>query len=88
VNPSLGARVRYVTVLTDLALRADSPVENDCGTCERCVAVCPAHAASDDPAGFDRWACFNKLAEFNQRLGEPHFICGICVKVCRGKNAG
>ena len=88
INPEFGARVRYVTVLTDLALRADSPVEDDCGKCARCVAVCPAGAAGDDPAGFDLRACFDKLVEFNERLDEPHFICGICVKACRGKVSG
>jgi hypothetical protein len=49
------------------------------------VALCPAEAAGDDPASFDLQACFNKLGEFNERLDEPHFICGICVKACRGK---
>ena len=88
VNPELGAAVRYVTVLTDAALEPDSPVEADCGSCVRCVAVCPAHAAVDDPARFDLQACFNKLAEFNERFDTPHFICGMCVKACRGKNSG
>jgi epoxyqueuosine reductase QueG len=85
VNPALGARVRYVTVLTNAELEPDSPLEEDCGTCMRCVAVCPADAVTEEPSRFDLWACFNKLAEFNEALGEPHFICGMCVKACRGK---
>jgi epoxyqueuosine reductase len=88
VNREYGAQVRYVTVLTDLMLEPDSPVKDTCGRCARCVAVCPAHAASDNPAQFDLWTCFNKLVQFNERLGEPHFICGLCVKVCGGRETG
>ncbi|UCD56835.1 MAG: hypothetical protein JSV16_13575 [Candidatus Hydrogenedentota bacterium] len=88
ISPHFGARVRYVSVLTDLMLGPGSPIEDECGKCARCVAVCPAHAATNDPARFDLWACFNKLAEFNERLGEAHFICGLCVKECRGRTAG
>lgn len=85
VNPEFGSRVRYATVLTDAPLEADAPIEADCGDCSRCVVLCPAGAANNDQSRFDLRACFNKLAEFNERLDEPHFICGICVKACRGE---
>ena len=84
-HPELGSRVRYATVLTDASLDADAPIDTDCGECSRCVVLCPAQAACDDPSRFDLQACFNKLGEFNERLDEPHFICGVCVKACRGK---
>ena len=87
VNPALGSRVRYVTVLTDAPVKPDAPMEIDCGKCSRCVVVCPAGAAADDPERFDLQACFNKVAEFNERLDRPHFICGMCIKACRGKKA-
>ena len=85
VNPEFGARVRYVTVLTDAELTPDSPIEEDCGTCVKCRVVCPARAVAKEPSQFDLRACFNKLAEFNEALGEPHFICGVCIKACQGK---
>jgi epoxyqueuosine reductase QueG len=88
VNPTYGAQVRYVTVLTDAALEADFPLDGECPGCRRCAEVCPAGAVADMPADFDLGACFSKLAEFNERLGEPHFICGICVKACRGDASG
>lgn len=87
VNPGLGSRVRYVTVLTDADLEPDAPIEADCGDCVRCVAKCPAGAAKMEPSQFDLRACFNKLGEFNERLDRPHFICGICVKACKGKTS-
>jgi len=86
VNADFGARVRYVTVLTDAELKPDSLVDGDCRKCARCVVVCPANAAGDAPSEFDLQACFNKLAEFNDRFEEPHFICGMCIKACKGKN--
>jgi epoxyqueuosine reductase len=85
VNRNFGARVRYVTVLTDAGLEPGSIIEEDCGKCKRCLPACPAGAVAEDPSRFDLWACFNKLAEFNELLGGAHFICGICVKSCRGK---
>jgi epoxyqueuosine reductase QueG len=88
VNPEFGARVRYVSILTDLPLPAGAPLEEGCGKCARCVKVCPAHAAGKKPSDFDLRACFNKLGDFNERLGEPHFICGLCVKACRGSRGG
>ncbi len=33
VNPDHGARIRYATVMTDLALPADEPLEDGCGGC-------------------------------------------------------
>jgi epoxyqueuosine reductase len=44
VTPQLGSQVRLATILTDLPLSPDHPLEADCGSCRRCVAVCPAKA--------------------------------------------
>jgi epoxyqueuosine reductase QueG len=85
VNSEFGSRVRYVTVLTDAALEADGPTEAGCGTCSTCAEVCPAGAPAEDPSDFDLPACFVQVTEFNERLDRPHFICGICIKACRGK---
>jgi epoxyqueuosine reductase QueG len=85
INPRFGARVRYVTVLTDLALEPQAPVGEDCGSCSRCVAQCPANAIGPNPADFDMSACLGQLIRFNEILGEPHFICGVCVSACKGK---
>jgi epoxyqueuosine reductase len=87
VNPLYGARVRYVTVLTDAFLKSDSLIEEGCGNCVRCAVVCPAHAVVGESSGFNLSACFNKLAEFNELLGAPHFICGVCIKACGGRSA-
>ncbi len=85
VNPRVGSRLRLVTVLTDMPLDPDAPLENNgCGDCRRCAAVCPAGAIKDGPDDFDHRACYEKLKEFRRRGLVGQFICGVCVKACRG----
>ncbi len=89
VNPQYGPRLRFATVLTDLDLEADSPIDRDCGGCTKCRDACPAKAikgviAKPYPAEreicVDLEACVNKLAEFKSELGKD--ICGVCIRVC------
>ena len=87
VNPELGARFRLVTVLTDMPLAADAPLEGDCGSCRDCVAECPAGAIGKSREDFDHQACFEKLKDFRKRGLVSQFICGVCVKACRGRAA-
>jgi epoxyqueuosine reductase len=70
-------------VLTDLSLEPDKPVEGDCGNCYRCLEVCPAGAITKE--GYDRGKCLEKLKEFAKKPGIGQFICGVCVKACKGK---
>ena len=84
VNEMFGARFRLVTVLTDLPLDADAPLANGCGTCRACVGVCPAGAIKDKRENFDHIACYEKLKDFQRQKFVSQFICGVCVKACRG----
>jgi epoxyqueuosine reductase len=84
VNPELGARFRLVTVLTDMPLEPDAPLGSGCGPCRACVAACPASAIKDTREAFDHLACFEKLKEFRKKGYTTQFICGICVRDCRG----
>ena len=84
VNPELGARFRLVTVLTDMPLKVDEPINSDCGECRACISVCPADAIKENPEDFDHFACFEKLKEFRKEGISNQYICGICVKHCKG----
>ncbi len=84
VNPDLGSRFRLVTVLTDMPIEPDAPLERDCGACRACVAACPAGAIKDAREDFDHRACYETLKEFRKKGYTPQFICGICVRDCRG----
>lgn len=84
VNPEFGAQFRLVTVLTNMPLKPDKPLESDCGECRRCLSCCPAAAIKEKQEDFDHKACFNKLKEFRRSGIVSQFICGVCVKACRG----
>jgi len=49
--------VRLVTVLTDLGLEPDRPLETGCGSCRACIAACPAKAIGENPAEFKHHDC-------------------------------
>ena len=82
VNPEFGARVRFVTILTDLPLTVDKPLAMDCGTCKKCLNVCPAGAIKENSEDFDHLACYKQLDHFRRTCNIGHHICGICVKAC------
>jgi epoxyqueuosine reductase len=87
VHPRFGARFRMATVLTDMPLRPGRPRGDDCGACRACVAACPAGAIHTSAADFDHRACFETLKGFQQKNIVGQYICGVCVKACRGKKA-
>jgi epoxyqueuosine reductase len=85
VNPAYGAGIRLVSILTDLPVRADSPLDNSCDQCRRCIAACPAGAIKEDVREFDHIGCFEKLKEFRNKYHIGQYICGLCVKACGSK---
>lgn len=84
VNPKLGAGFRLVTVLTNAELEPDKPIDTGCRDCRACMALCPAGAIKEKKEAFDHIKCFEKLKEFRDKRLVDQFICGICVKACRG----
>jgi len=85
VNPAYGARIRLVSVLTDLPVQTDTPLEGSCGECRRCIPLCPAGAIKEQVEEFDHVGCFEKLKEFRNRYNIGQYICGVCVKACNPK---
>lgn len=87
VHPEYGARMRYVSVLTDMPLDTDKPYTGeDCGSCRACVPVCPASAIKEKREDFNLNACSRKLTEFTRLSFIGQHICGVCVKACSSKN--
>jgi epoxyqueuosine reductase QueG len=84
VTPQWGSQVRLVTVLTNAEIEPQPPESTDCGTCRACISQCPAGAIGESPGDFRRMVCFEKVKEVAKLAGIGHFICGICVRACRG----
>jgi len=85
VTPEWGARVRLVTVLTNLPLKTDRRLKKDCDSCKACTQVCPAQAIKEKKEEFDHIACFETMKKFRKEYNISHYICGICVKACKGQ---
>jgi len=83
VTPEYGSRVRLVTILTDLPIRSDAPIDQNCGECYKCVKLCPADAIGKEPTDFDHIKCYEKLGQFKKGLNLGHYICGVCIKACQ-----
>jgi len=85
VNPEIGSRFRLVTILTNAPLEPDQALKETCGECRACISVCPAGAIKEKKEDFDHIKCFEKLKEFRDKRLVDQFICGVCVKACKGK---
>ena len=86
VTPRHGAQVRLVTVLTDMEMGNDHPLENGCGSCRACIAACPARAIGESPTEFRHLDCFAMLKEFQSKRYVSQYICGLCVRACSGSD--
>ena len=99
VNRKWGPRIRLATILTDLPLTADEPVDNLCGACSLCAEACPGRAIKNvnttrhysernEALFLDR--CAAKVAgEFTEIPGIEGPTCGVCIRVCPwGKKRG
>jgi len=87
VSPTFGARLRLVSVLTDLPLKTDTPLPWGCRACSACVSSCPAGCIKERPGDFDHVACYKQIKAMVKAAGISQNICGLCVKACRGRGA-
>ncbi|MDD5120733.1 MAG: hypothetical protein PHR84_05435 [Candidatus Omnitrophica bacterium] len=85
VNEKFGSQFRLTSILTNMPLKIDKPLEKNCGKCSLCVKICPAGAIKENPIDFDHIKCFEKLKSFQSQRQVEQFVCGVCVNICRGK---
>lgn len=82
VHPQWGPAFRLVTILTNLPLAVDSPIQEECGDCRVCVEECPASALGETPEAYRLDLCYALLDRFSKERKLGVHICGICVKAC------
>ncbi|MES2176413.1 MAG: tRNA epoxyqueuosine(34) reductase QueG [Gemmatimonadota bacterium] len=91
LNPALGSFFFLGALVLDLELAADAPFESDhCGTCTRCLDVCPTDAFIA-PRTLDATKCISYLTiemkgdippALRPQIGELIYGCDICQDVC------
>jgi epoxyqueuosine reductase QueG len=92
INRDLGSDIRLATVLTDMPLELDNPVdiavEDLCASCRRCSSDCPVDAISDKKQlvrGVEKWYVdFDKCVPYFSKT----YGCGICIQVCPWSKPG
>lgn len=89
ITPKRGPRVRWATILTDAPLKVTGEArEEECGTCQQCVEICPVNAFTGQPfreneareARFDAGKCDRYLTKLEE--GDQIGVCGMCLYIC------
>jgi epoxyqueuosine reductase len=90
ISRQLGNWLFLAEILTTLELQPDAPEKNRCGTCARCIAVCPTGAITA-PFQIDARLCISYLTieskdairvELRPAVGNRIFGCDECLAVC------
>jgi epoxyqueuosine reductase len=79
VSPLYGPIHRWIGVLTDMKMRGDTAIPNQCGDCTLCVEKCPVGALN--PVEFDDHpACREDVLDIKLCKGDDG--CAVCLTVC------
>ena len=90
IHKKIGSFFFIAEIITDLILEPDSPIQDYCGTCTRCIDACPTEAIIK-PYVLDSNKCISYLTielrenipeEFTGKLQNWIFGCDICQDVC------
>ena len=89
ITPEFGSYVYLVEMITDIPFPPDKPIEDGCGTCNKCVDACPTGAlVTGGQLNSQRCIAFltqtkGFLAEeFRSKLGNRLYGCDTCQTVC------
>jgi epoxyqueuosine reductase len=90
VSRDYGSWLFIGSIFTTLELEADAPEEDRCGSCRRCLEVCPT-SAFPAPYELDARRCISYLTiehkghiprEFRVPMGNRIYGCDDCLAVC------
>ncbi|WP_418790876.1 tRNA epoxyqueuosine(34) reductase QueG [Phosphitispora sp. TUW77] len=89
VTPEFGSWVCLGELITDIPFPPDRSLNNNCGSCNACVAACPTNAIREgEDLNIDRClACltlgsFMPDPEIREIMGISLYGCDICQQVC------
>ncbi|MBW3110759.1 tRNA epoxyqueuosine(34) reductase QueG [Bacillus sp. MCCB 382] len=89
ITPEFGSYVYLGEMVTNLPFAPDTPMEDQCGTCNKCVDVCPTGALIEG-GQLDAQKCIAFLTqtkgfladEYRMKLGNRLYGCDTCQTVC------
>lgn len=94
ITPEFGSYVYLGDMITNLPFEPDQPMEDQCGTCNKCIDVCPTGALVQG-GQLNSHLCIAYLTqtkgflpdEFRAKVGNRLYGCDTCQTVCP-KNKG
>jgi len=89
ITRRFGSWVVLGTLVTDVEIEPNAPLELDCGSCRLCVDACPT-GALDEPGVLDATKCLSYWTQapsaipepYRAELGDSVYGCDICQDVC------
>lgn len=90
VEPKRGTWSFLANIVTSLELPTDKPGKDRCGSCTRCIDICPTRAITA-PYQLDASKCISYLTiehdgvipeEFRKAIGDRLYGCDECLDVC------
>ncbi|GMK39516.1 epoxyqueuosine reductase [Paenibacillus sp. CCS19] len=96
ISPKLGSWIYLGEMITNLPLPPDTPLEDQCGSCTKCIDACPTGALVG-PGQLDSNKCVSFLTQtktmlsdtYMRKIGNRLYGCDTCQIVCpanKGKN--
>ncbi len=91
INKQFGSWILLGELLTSLQLPIDKPITGTCGTCTRCIDICPTNAILQPGQMLDATKCISYLTiedhdpipqEFQSKMENWLFGCDLCQEVC------
>lgn len=96
ITPEFGSYVYLGEMITSLPFEPDEPIENQCGSCTKCLEACPTGALVQG-GQINAKRCISFLTqtkdfipdEFREKIGNRIYGCDSCQTACpvnKGKN--
>jgi epoxyqueuosine reductase len=89
ITPEFGSYVYLGEMITDLPFVPDRPIEDNCGTCTKCIDACPTGALIQG-GQLDSNKCIAFITQtkgfiadqYRERIGNRLYGCDTCQLVC------